>query len=245
MALDIAFSSRKAKFSAGEVKADKAAIACCTMLDLGIVPTPMMVCGALSLPIAGTGTAVAFNSLIVGMHWIDLVAGWVDVYLSMAQGVILSAAGVSFGNIASGLGVNPIPDVGANAGGMVRLMGQLGADYHGDAQLGYSPVQGPLGGGGVTVTRDGASGDVTLQATRGGQLGGLAGVQQSDQLIYHAADGSIEERQSVTGTTIGGGQAERGRTRTNGGEWQQMDSSGDSDSGPSLPWSEGTEVPFL
>lgn len=241
MPLNILFSSRKAKFTAGEVKANGAAVACCTMIDLAVVPTPMMVCGVIPLPIVGTGTAVAFNSVLVGMHWIDLVAGWVDVIVSMYFSVLLNGV-VELESWMEGLGVSPIPNFGAMAGSLVRFRGQEFAGYHGDAQLGYSPISGPLGGVGVSLTRDGATGDITAESTVGVQAGGLAGVQRTSR-VTRRADGTVVEQESVTGTTLGGGRYERGQERTNGGDWTSMPTTGDS--GPSLPWSEGAEVPFL
>lgn len=241
MELNILFSSRKAKFTAGEVKANGAAVACCTMFDSLAPATPMMTCGALPLPNTGTGTAVAFNSLLVGMHPVDLLAGWVDVVVSMVSSVLFNGV-VEVGNWGEGLGISPIPDFGAIAGGLVRGLGQEFGDYHGDAGIGYSPVNGPLGGVGRSVVRDGATGDITDTTTGGVQAGGLGGGQETHRDI-HRADGTVVEQESVTGTTAGGGQYERGGERINGGDWHSMPTTGDNN--PSLPWSEGTEVPFL
>jgi len=135
-------SSRKAMFSAGEVKAEKNPIACCTFIDWGVLPTPMLVCAELPLPCAGTGTAVLTNSLLVGMHWIDMVAGWAAIVVQFLL-TRLSAP-------------KPITDflssnVPGLVSGLVQLAGQEWGGYAGDAGIEID-----LGGGTkLKVSRDG------------------------------------------------------------------------------------------
>lgn len=244
MPLNLAFSSRKAKFAAGEVKANGKAVACCTIFDLAVIPTPMLICGAMPVPSAGCGTSVAFNSLLVGMSGWDLVAGYVDVIVSIIQSTIMNAGPVEAGSMMDGLGINPVPELGPLAGGAVRLLGQLLGDYHGDASGGYSPVDGPLGGDGATITRDGDTGDVTIDRTTTVQAGGLVGGSFTDRQIVHS-DGSVTHQEVTTGSMIGGGQIENTRTIASNAPASQQPREGTTTTGPNLPWSEGTGVPFL
>lgn len=169
-------SSRKAKFDAGEVKANGRGIACCTMFDLAVVPTPMMVCGSVPLPAAGTGTAVLFNSLIVGMHLVDLLAGWADTLISILQTVLSSS--VELGKLMAMPSPLPkerlVPEFGSLVAGLIRFAGQAGGSYHGDAWLEYKPLRGLLGQVKISVRRDGASGSVT------GGVEGRAGTRTSN-----------------------------------------------------------------
>lgn len=138
-------SSRKANFSAGEVKANGDPIACCTMIDWAIIPTPMSYCSVVNIPEAGTGTALLFNSLIVGMHWIDMLAGWLSTIVDMILSVLSDRRGWSEG-VSDFLG-NNVPDL---VSGLVRLAGQYWAGYHGDASLGLKVDA----GGGLELGRE-------------------------------------------------------------------------------------------
>lgn len=75
-------ASRKVQFSAGEIKADKKPIAHCLLLNLP--PTPMTNCGKpVSPPGSGSPSSLA-NSLVLGVHIVDLIAGWVTIGVQMA-----------------------------------------------------------------------------------------------------------------------------------------------------------------
>lgn len=160
-------SKRKAMFSAGEVKADKKAIACCTMFDLAMVPTPMIYCSTPSLPVTGTGSATVLSDLIVGMHVVDLVAGWLETAISVFLEAAMSQASLSGGPAPTWAG----PTAGGSLsnwaasqfttasiaeaavrgstpgliGGLARLAGQEWFDYHGDASGRLSVVGGAVG----------------------------------------------------------------------------------------------------
>lgn len=242
MEFNILLSSRKAKFTAGEVKADGKAVACCTMIE-PLSPsavTPMMVCGAVPVPIAGCGMSVALNSLLVGMHPIDLVAGWVDVLATMIQSAVMSAVSPIEKGEFDAIGFQPMPDGGSIFGNDIRFLGQQYYGYHGDGVLEYKPFGGPMGEGGVSVTRDGATGDIITERAEQVRLGGIGGVQHSSRTIYHP-DGTVEDQEIDGVSWAGGGQSTTTRRRTDGGAWETQNT----ESSASLPWSEGTDVPFL
>jgi hypothetical protein len=95
------------------------------MFDLAVIPTPMTPCSLIPLPCCGTGTAVLTNEVIVGMHWIDLVAGWVNVVLD----VILAALQLN------GRDCGAIPSFTPLIAGAIRFAGQEWFGYRGDAEL--------------------------------------------------------------------------------------------------------------
>lgn len=175
MPVHLISSSRKAKFKAGEVKANGAAVACMTMIDpSAIVPTPLLVCGDIPSPTSGTGSAVWLNSLLVGMHLADLIMGWVDTLVSMVFATLKAAAGgqgaVEFSPGTYGLAdVSVMPDLGALAGALVGLAFQEWGGYRGDVGFEYKPVGGHLFEVGVGISRDGDSHDVQFGGA--GRLG--------------------------------------------------------------------------
>ncbi|MBZ0119627.1 MAG: hypothetical protein K8H88_21740, partial [Sandaracinaceae bacterium] len=162
-------SSRKAKFRAGEVKANGKAIACCTIFDVGAMPAPMMICGDLPLPASGTGTAVWLNDVLVGMHWIDVLMGWVDCVVGMVVAALKSVNIVAQADPFGLIKVDPVPDFGALAAAAVGLGGQMWAGYHGDVSYTYSPVSGPAAGLSVSLTHN--DDDSRVTAAVEGRLG--------------------------------------------------------------------------
>lgn len=178
MPIHLLSSSRKAKFRAGEVKANGAAVACMTMVDWAVVPTPLLVCGDIPSPTSGTGSAFWLNSLMVGMHTADLVMGWVDTLVTMVLSALRAAAGgkdaVNFDPGSYGLlDVSPIPDFGALAAALVGIAFQDLGGYRGDVGFEYKPVGGHLGEVGVGISRDGDSREV--RGSAGGRIGPDAG----------------------------------------------------------------------
>lgn len=152
-------ASRKAKFKAGEVKANQKAVACCTMLVDVPAVTPMATCGDIEVPNTGTGSSVFSSSLLVGMHWIDLVMGWVDVIVSAIQSIVTSSASFGLSSVAPDtIGLKPIPSFGSLAAALVGFAGQEFFGYRGDVAFSYKPVRGPLGEVGITMTQDGSTG---------------------------------------------------------------------------------------
>ena len=84
-------SSRKAKFTAGEVRANGKGVACCYISPIPSdhVPAPMTHCSQLcAMPLAGSGSAAVANSLIVGQHWIDILA---DTVALVAESILTAA----------------------------------------------------------------------------------------------------------------------------------------------------------
>jgi hypothetical protein len=239
MPINILMSSRKAKFKAGEVKANGKPVACCTMIEPsspGAI-TPMMVCGAIPVPTAGCGMSVALNSLVVGMDWTDLLAGWADIVVSMVQAAITSA--MSGGTLEAGefeaVGFEPIPDFGGLAGAGVRQLGQAYGGHRGDVEYEYKPIGGPFVEAGVTRTIDGETGDVTAEEFGQVGAGGIVRGRGSRSEVLHR-DGSRESEYG--GSVQGAGGAER-RVRRRDGEWESEST------GSSLPWSDDVDVPFL
>lgn len=243
MTMDILLSSRKAKFTAGEVKADGVAVACCTMIepDSPAAVTPMMICGTVPVPAAGCGTSVHLNSLLVGMSFVDLIAGWVDVLIT----VILSLSD-PFGardKVLAALGFSLGPDFGDLAGNLIRLEGQYLGAYHGDATFDYKPFGGPFVEFSESVTFDGASGDVIRQTAGSVGVGGVGRVQSAERSVWRS-DGTGYHEISSGFTGLAGAQDSRTIRSDDGvdGTYREVDRVS---RGPSLPWSEGTEVPFL
>jgi hypothetical protein len=159
---------------------------------------------------------------------VDVIVSIIQEYVSRSPGPETLADAVE-----EEFEVDFVPEFGSLAGGVVRGLGQVFAGYRGDAQLGYNPLSTPLGGYDASLTRDGATGDISAEGTADLQAGGLAGVQGEARGTRHS-DGSLTGGGSVEGTTVGGGSAEAG-----------VGDSTSSASGPNLPWSEGIEVPFL
>ena len=168
MPMHILKASRKAKFKAGEVKANGKPVACCTMIVDAPAVTPMMACGDVPMPVCGTGTALLGSSLIVGMHWIDMAMGWADIAVSMLAAFLTN--GISAGSPSPTLGESDLmPEFGGLVSALIASAGQEFAGYHGDASWSYNPVQGALADVGITVTDDGATG--TRSVTASGRLG--------------------------------------------------------------------------
>jgi len=120
-------SSRKGNFAAGEVKANGKPIGCFTMIDLAIIPTPMTPCSVVPMPLCGTGgTACLTNEVIVGMHFIDMLAGWFELVVSSLFSLLKLGLGDDMPSWA--------PNPSALIGGLIRMAGQEVAGYHGDAK---------------------------------------------------------------------------------------------------------------
>lgn len=243
MEFNILLSSRKAKFSAGEVKANGKPVACCTMIEPSdpTAITPMLTCGAMPVPNSGCGTSVAFNSLLVGMHWIDMLAGVVDTAVSVAQGILMSMGPVEAGNILDGIGFNPVPDFGSLAGNGIRLLGQQQFDYSGDASFEYKPLSGPLGELGTTATVDGVTGEVVHEVGGAARLGGIAEGHGTLRDRYQP-DGTRTDEVSGGASWFGGGHSDATGRRNPMGNYDAQPSSND---GTSTPWDDGAQVPFL
>ncbi len=184
-------SSRKVNFSAGEVKANGKPIAHCI---LGLPPTPMTNCGK---PVSPPGTSAVtshLNSLLVGVHPIDLIAGWASIAVNWiidalktkvpdaatrtAQGQ-LSAQFTGWAN-KLGPGASP-PSLGgvlqggakSSTVGLVRLAGQLWFGYHGDASF-KIPVSAGSYSTDVSASRAGEDGRIRVGYTR--SVSGPAGL---------------------------------------------------------------------
>lgn len=226
-------SSRKAKFKVSDVKADGKAIATCTMFDIA-PPTPLLVCGSVPTPTAGTGTAVAFNSLKVGMHWIDVVAGWADVIITCVMAFFKARANPLEGTGAPAL-LEPklMPDAGSIVGGLIRMAGQEWAGFRGDAQVEYKPLQGVLAEVGISVSRDGDTGRFS------GEAGARAGVDSTNVhgtgRVSETAEGFDVSGGPGVSTPLGGGDVTR--TRHYGADGREIAPAevGTTGSGPAWP----------
>jgi hypothetical protein len=78
LTFQILLSSRKMAFSSSTVKANTAQVACSLMVFL-----PMMCCAnPVTLP---TGTAITniANNVQVGLTWMDVLAGWINIAITM------------------------------------------------------------------------------------------------------------------------------------------------------------------
>jgi len=215
--LQVLTSKRKANFSSGEIKANGSPIANCMLTMLP--PTPMTSCGS-PVAIPGTDTPTAhMNSLLVGIHPVDLIAGWVEVALTllveiaqaMGGGGVSPGAFSDTGVIAEQFGSwgrnvrNPsggswhggTGGIAQNApgiwAGLIRMAGQEFFDYHGDATVAYNLSSGPFRGG-VSVARDGLSRDWTIQASEGlnGPMG-LGGVR-AEERVQISNEGNVTSR---------------------------------------------------
>lgn len=171
-------SSRKVNFTAGEVRANGKGVACCYLLPIPFprIPSPMSVCGKpVSLPSAGTGIAPLIHSLIVGQHWIDVLADAAALATSMCVQFLMSRGAQSSPSndwnkaFEDGvrdflIGGDPSDGVGkafrgaapGMAGGLVRGLVRLGGQY-------FSDYQGP---GGVNLTANLGPVEVGIKATR-------------------------------------------------------------------------------
>lgn len=195
-------SSREAKFEASEVIANGKPIACCTMIDWAVLPTPMKACSLIPAYHVGCGMSLLLNSVIVGMSVTDMIAGYVSAILDLVLSLLdipepLSSL-VEFGQ--------------AQVGPLIRLAGQeFGAS--GDAEFSID-----LGGGlELTVGRSGTdhrwSGGA--EVTRGGDIANVhagvtvtEGAPGSDGPEWEAAggadvfsDGSYEATHNSRGET--------------------------------------------
>lgn len=196
LAIQTIQSSRKSNFCAGEVICNGTPIACCTIFELAI-PTPMSACSITPCPMLGSGMSVLTNSVIVGMHWIDVVAGWVGVIIDSLISIAFIAAG----------GSKPgwLPNPWAIVPGLIRLAGQEWAGYHGDAKMEIKVELGPASRS-VSLERSGTDGRWT--AASEGQLGpslaedGAGGVLVGDGLARDVAN--VHDRESVSWGGDGG-----------------------------------------
>jgi hypothetical protein len=181
-------SARKTNFAAGMVQADGDPIACAWFPLF-----PMTGCAEpVNLPTA-TPITCALNTVIVNMHWIDVLAGWVqiaaDIVVELIKARMPGPAGADPTGIGDALLGAVVGDsfdprkwaadqIAGNAGNLVRLAGRAFCDdYHGPAAVAVGYNQGMLGGGQVELkfTDDGWS--VTGSGTgAGGLVGGSAGV---------------------------------------------------------------------
>jgi hypothetical protein len=153
------------------------------------------------------------------MHWIDVVAGWVQIAADALLDYIKDKAGgggpgpKSMGqgltNAVVGEGFNPrvwgAEQLFGNAGGGVRLLGRAFCDdYHGPASLTFGANQGMLGGRGLELksTDDG----IEVQRSMSG-AGGLVGATET---VSYPNEGPSQRTDTVRG---GGFQS----SRTDGG----------------------------
>ncbi|HJL14107.1 MAG TPA: hypothetical protein RMH99_00555 [Sandaracinaceae bacterium LLY-WYZ-13_1] len=157
----IVLSARKSSFSAGEVKANGKPIAACTIIDIGVMPTPMKQCDLLPTPTTGTGISTVMNDLIVGMHWVDYVAG----VLSMLADHVLATLTQEVG----GTGPLQMPNALQVVPFLVRLAGQEYFGYAGDAKLELGLGIDPAAKGKVSISRSGEDGRLTAEGR--GRLG--------------------------------------------------------------------------
>jgi hypothetical protein len=191
--VDVLLSSRKAYFSAGEVKANDKPIACCTMfVDFLAPPTPMATCGIVPAPTVGSATSL-MTDLLVGMTWVDFFAGCAALVVDIIAGLIWHKASggfeggtpapgdaPSFGDAVGEEGSSGVAGGAATGGwgdgaaGIVRWLGQEYAGYRGDAGGSVGPV---------SVTRDGDTMDTTVEASNP-ELG-------NDRTVFHN-DGTVE-----------------------------------------------------
>lgn len=143
----IAFSSRKAVFSASKVKANGTAVGCSQLLP---IPVPMMTCGApVSLP-TSIPPMNALNNVEVGMTWADIAAGVIGVVLSMVGDLV--AAKLSklpkplpgFPNMMNAPATNLLKGMGmgaANAGVYGKALGGLFGKLAGGSSIGTYAVK--------------------------------------------------------------------------------------------------------
>lgn len=227
-ALQILSSKRKANFSSGEIKADGTPIANCRLIDLP--PTPMTSCGS-PISVPGTGTpSAALNSLIVGVHPVDLVAGWVQLALTfLGECATAGAAGdagptpagstdgeVVFNEFArwgQGIGNSPSTPIGGGESsitssgpgiwaGLIRLAGQEFFGYGGDASMAFNLRQGPFTLG-ASLTRAGDTHDWTGASTQG--VGGPLGISGGsvEERVRILDDGGVDGRVRAKGNFLG------------------------------------------
>ncbi|MGE0792211.1 MAG: hypothetical protein AB7S26_41445 [Sandaracinaceae bacterium] len=232
MVLNIATSSRKAKFAVGAVKANGTPIACCTFTES--IPTPMAICGTIPIPLAGTGSAISDNSLLVGMHGADALAGWVSVAITMVIDFVKATAGplsrldsveagaeqfwekvgeeledlLPSAPSAKDLVEDNVPDVW---GALIRLGGQLWFDYQGDAELGIELVEGPFAGVEASASRE-AEGE--LEAGIEGRLGPESRNLHGEASLTRRENSEIDLDAEVEATGLGGARDRNARTRS-------------------------------
>ncbi len=175
-------SSRKAGFGAGEVKADKEPIACCTIIDPPGLPTPMTVCGKVPMPSTGTGTATFGNSLLVGQSWVDWLRGAVAAILGMVLGYFGSRGSTMSAEEFEGLLADPMGqddgggmDLASVIDAVIVLAAQEYDGYAGDASLSH---------GGFEVQRSGEDGSLTASYERRRSLP-LGEVTGRGEVRYH------------------------------------------------------------
>ncbi|HBQ15184.1 MAG: hypothetical protein RLP09_13270 [Sandaracinaceae bacterium] len=83
-------ASRKSQFSAGEIKANKKPLAHCILTNLP--PTPMTNCGKPMSPPGTDSPSSHANSLVLGVHIVDLIAGWVTIGVQTVFDMATSSA---------------------------------------------------------------------------------------------------------------------------------------------------------
>jgi hypothetical protein len=136
----IAFSSRKAVFSASKVKANGTAVGCSQLLP---IPVPMMTCGAPVSAPTSIPPMNALNNVEVGMTLGDIFAGIINIALSMLADYIsgrLSKAKVKgFPNIFNSPAAKALEKLGmSNAAAAVygKALGGLLGKLAGGSSLG-------------------------------------------------------------------------------------------------------------
>lgn len=178
-------SSRKVNFSAGMVLANGDPVACAWFPVF-----PMTGCAdPISLPTA-TPPTCALNSVVVNMHWVDVVAGFIQIAADMlldyikgklSKGPDPTSMSHGLGKAVTGGSFDPRVWAGeqilGNAGGMARLAGRgLCDDYHGPASISVGIGQGMIGG----VSSEYKSTDDGTEVQYGGNAaGGLLGASRT------------------------------------------------------------------
>jgi hypothetical protein len=200
-------SKRKMNFAAGNVQANQAPIAC------GFFYFPMTGCAnPMSLPTAAPVTN-PLNDVIVNMHWIDVLAGIVQIAADMVvdylksrwetpglpplgwRGAVKEAIpGSSFDPRAFAA-----ETIGGNAGGLVRFMGrQFCSDYHGPAQFSVGVNQGVIMGSQLSVTTSDDGLQFQHQTTAAG------GLVSQTTTVTRAPNGVWSASGAVTGAGFTG-----------------------------------------
>ncbi|MCA9607958.1 MAG: hypothetical protein KC619_20250 [Myxococcales bacterium] len=208
-------SKRKTNFSAGEVKADGKAVACCYSVPfpIGHIPTPMSFCSKPFDLLAGTGLAPMLHSLLVGQQWVELVADWAGLIAdrlvsactasinppsdstTMSSAVSSAAERFVWGGSPKDQRTSEV-GAGLVSGivrGAIRMAGQEWGGYRGDADIPVSVSSGPFQGG-VHVRRTvDAQGDGTWSGGWSGRVGASRGANiHAEGEVSEASGGGVD-----------------------------------------------------
>jgi hypothetical protein len=226
--LHILSSKRKVNFTAGMVLANGAPIACTYPIIF-----PMTGCAnPVSLPTAQSFTNVT-NTVLVNMHWIDVLAGWVQIAADAACDYIkgrMSEPGLPTMSRRGaaregweGTGFDPagtvLDNVFGNFGAAVRYAGRhgLSSDYHGQAQLQFGVQRGQQVGTSLSVTESEDGLSFQHQVSGPGGSSGQGGLVNQSTTATRGTDGRWTGQSA---TTVGGATYTRsfpGNSETDGG----------------------------